>query len=59
MTDLPEKTRLAFEKMEVPAEIRARALENLGRWLLDDQFADAWPQLNHLQETGRKSAGLP
>lgn len=54
MTDLPEKTRLAFEQMEVPAGIRKRALANLERWLLNDQFADAWPQLNHLQETGRQ-----
>ena len=54
MTDLPEKTRIAFEQMEVPAGIRKRALANLERWLLNDQFADAWPQLNHLQEAGRQ-----
>ena len=54
MTDLSKKTRAAFEHMAVPAPFRKRALANLERWLSDDQFAAAWPQLDHLQETGRQ-----
>ncbi len=54
MTDLSEKTKIAFEHMAVPAQFRKRALANLERWLSDDQFANARPQLIHLQETGRQ-----
>ena len=40
--------------MAVPTELRERALYDLERWLFDDQFTGARPQLNHLQETGRQ-----
>jgi phosphoglucomutase/phosphomannomutase len=48
----PARVREAFARIEVPAALRERAEENLARWLEEEAFADARPQLEALIEKG-------
>ena len=41
----PARVREAFARIEVPAALREKAEENLARWLEEEAFADARPQL--------------
>jgi phosphoglucomutase/phosphomannomutase len=53
-----EACERGFGALEVGAEDRATALENLGRWLRDPSFEVYWPQLEWMIEARRYDALL-
>ncbi|MBI4602251.1 MAG: phospho-sugar mutase [Planctomycetes bacterium] len=48
----PAPVREAFARIDVPEALRQKAEESLARWLEEDAFADARPQLEGLIEKG-------
>ncbi|HVR74466.1 MAG TPA: phospho-sugar mutase [Planctomycetota bacterium] len=51
-TNCAARAREAFSRIEVSEALQARAEENLARWLEEDEFLEARPQLEHLIESG-------
>ena len=51
-----ERAREGFSKLQASESLRKRAEANLARWLADERFRDAWPQVERLIDSG--NAGL-
>src|SRR5688572_27968452 len=47
-----ELAREGFAKLQASESLRKRAEANLARWLADERFRDAWPQVERLIDSG-------